>query len=103
MIGGEAMPEQLAERNKKISESVTGFKHSDEAKQKITEALKLRVRKVAPVTQLDMYGDVIKTFESAKLASAEVFESPDRIRECCRGVRESHKGFKWKYSEQKAQ
>lgn len=49
------------------------------------------------VLQMDMNGRFIAEYESAYEASRHTDGSPQGISRCCRGGRNSHKGFIWKY------
>lgn len=88
------------ETKQKMSEAATGRTHSSETKAKITEALRQRVRKTRSVIQYGMDGSQIAVHASAKIAAEMVNCHKDRIGDCCRGSRESHAGFGWRYAEE---
>lgn len=49
-----------------------------------------------PIVQLDLDGNYIKTWNCTVEASKNGFDE-NHIRECCRGKRNKHGGFKWVY------
>ena len=98
------------EERARISESNKGRKASEETKQKMSEAQKKFYaansetykkrqswRKIA-VDMLDMDGNYIKTFKSAKEAAQEVSSSPSNITKCCKGKKGSCHNHKWRYA-----
>lgn len=53
------------------------------------------------VSQYDTYDNYICSFESHHDAALLIGGLPKRILECCRGIRTLHKGFRWKFCEDK--
>ena len=51
-----------------------------------------------PVKQLDMNGNLVKLWESAREAERHGFHS-STISYCCQGKRMTHKGFRWEYAD----
>lgn len=49
-----------------------------------------------PIVQLDLNGNYIKIWDCTVEASKNGFDA-GHIRECCKGRRKNHKGFKWMY------
>lgn len=82
-----------ASDNQKHSFRVLGTKNSMKGKCGNLNA------KSKTVLQMDMNCVVIAEYESAYEASRCTSGSPQGISRCCRGVRNSHRGFKWKYKE----
>lgn len=53
-----------------------------------------------PVLQLSLTGELINEFPSTREAERVLgFVDHSTIAKCCRGVKRTHKGFKWKYKE----
>lgn len=53
-----------------------------------------------PVNQYDLKGKFITSYESLGIAAKAIgLSNCNRIGECCRGKRESYKGFIWRFSE----
>lgn len=76
-----------------------GKHHCEEARKKISQALRNRVRSTRSVIQYDMIGTMVATYPSLKTASDAVNGHKARIGDCCRGNRETHAGFKWSYAD----
>jgi len=89
--------EERAEQSRKKMGKSWGT-HSDEAKTKISTALRKRIRKVTPVTQLDLAGKEIQRFESAQHAAKHVGGQDHNILACCKGYRATHKKCMWRYA-----
>lgn len=87
--------------------------HTDESRKKMSDAKKGKYkgennpmygkkrldnikRFSKPVLQCNMNGDVIKEWDSASSTSSEGF-SPSNVSQCCRGEKNTHKGYKWKF------
>ena len=49
------------------------------------------------VYQCDLKGVVLKKWDYISIAARNLGISPSNISKCCRGLRESAGGFKWKY------
>lgn len=52
-----------------------------------------------PVIQMNLSGEFIKEWPSAKDAVVALGYKSDHICECCKGKRETSNGFRWKYKE----
>lgn len=50
-----------------------------------------------PVTQKDLYGNILKEFEGVALAARETNSQRVGIYKCCRGIWKSANGFIWEY------
>lgn len=112
------------EHKKKISDSKKGENHpmygkqfTEERKENISKALKGKyvgenhwcygkkrdnefISKISkPILQLDLQGNFIKEFDSAKSASLELGIDSSCIGKCCKGKRKTCGGFIWKYKE----
>lgn len=61
----------------------------------------MRSRK--PVEQLDLKGNLIKRFESARHAARELGISYKVISKCCNGKSKSYLGFKWQFASKEGQ
>ncbi len=75
---------------------------SEQAKEKLSNSLKLKrneiIKRVSkPVLQFDLEGNLIKEWESGKVASEILNCSKQHISACCLGKRKTHKGFIWKF------
>lgn len=88
------------ETKQKMREAAVGREHTQETKEKISEALRQRVRKTRTVIQYDMNGNVVATYPSMRHAAEATGNHKDRIGDCCRGTRESHGGYRWCYLEE---
>lgn len=98
------------EERARLSESHKGYKASEETKQKMSEAhnrfyannpeicKKWQANRKIAVDMLDMDGNYIKTFQSAKDAAKEIGTSPSSITKCCKGKKGSHHNLKWRYA-----
>lgn len=84
------------ETKKKISDFHKGHKywlgkhHTDETKKKLSEI------KSKQVAQYTLEGELVKIYNSATECEKYGFNK-NNISQCCRGERNKHKGFKWKY------
>lgn len=60
-----------------------------------------RERESKAVVQLDIYGNIIKEYKSAKIAAHAIIGDSSSIHKCCKHVPRynSHRGFKWEYKE----
>lgn len=104
---GRIMPE---EAKKKIGESNLGKKRSSEASNNMTlgqtkRFLSYESREYLrlPVNQLDLNGNFIKTWDSAKSAGIELeIKSPTHIYACCKKKRNKCGGYKWEYAEKES-
>lgn len=87
------------ETKRKLSEKKKGVPvHSKDSRERISQALRLRVRKTKKVVQL-RDGQELAIFLSAKDAADAVFGNHCHIREVCLGTtnRRSHRGYEWAY------
>lgn len=102
-------------RNNVGKRNALGYKHTEEAKERIRQAVKLQknpwlgrkqtkehtqklsVCKYKPVIQFDIYGNIVNEFESIKQASIKTGISDGNISSCCTGKRNTSGGFKWSY------
>ena len=76
--------------------ATNGGRHSH----KLTEENKSKISN--KVDQYTLDGVYIKTFKSAKAAADSLNKRNPGIIECCKGLRDSAFGFKWKYSDNKS-
>lgn len=79
----------------RISESLKGKHHTEEAKQKMSEAHKGKRRK--PILQFTLDNVFIREWDSATTASKELKIHRGDITACCKEKRKSASGFIWKY------
>ncbi len=90
--------EERAEQSRKKTGKPLG-PHTDEARAKISEALRKRVRKLTPVVQCDLSGKEIQRFESAQLAAKSLGTSGHNHILCvCRNQKGTYRGFTWQYA-----
>lgn len=95
---------------KKISESSKGKHHTEETKKKISDLIKkkfengaviwnkgLPSHKRKRVIQYNQNMQIVKVFESVRNASLETNFHIGGIIDCCKGRRQTFKGFIWKY------
>lgn len=52
-----------------------------------------------PIIQLSMDGSIVREWDCAADASREKGFTRTHISRCCKGLAESHKGFKWKFKD----
>lgn len=80
-----------------ITLSANGYiwRYKDEFIEIDLEKLNCKKRKVS---QYDMLGNYIMTFDSIKDASSQGFNE-NNIQDCCVGRSKSHRGFIWRYAE----
>ena len=87
---------------KKISETskgntnMLGKTHSDESKKKISNSKMGQGNKV--VLKLDLNNNLIDIYESLNIAAEINNTTIGMIGRVCRGIRNQHKGFRWKYN-----
>ena len=87
--------------NKGKNHPMYGKHHSEETKQKISEAKKGKNNPSAKrVAQYDKKGNLIKIWDYAKKASEELGIHNQSISACCKGKYKSAGGFIWRYAEQ---
>lgn len=55
-----------------------------------------------PIKQLDLYGNVIREWSCAKDAEREMGFDASTITKCCKGKKQTHKGYRWEYKEKAA-
>jgi len=91
----ESAKNRPKEVNIRISNTLKGRKQSAE---QIENAAKTRYKSVI---QMDMENNFIKEWASPIEASQELGFNAERIRRCCRKIRNSYKKFKWKYKDEK--
>jgi len=61
-------------------------------------AAKYKIKyKTTRILQCDMFENIIREFSSITNAAKHINVDPNQISRCCRGVRKSCHGFKWKY------
>ena len=94
-----------------------GFKHSDETRKKVgdktreyyknnprTEEHNKKIgdsnsrAKAKPIYQYDTNGNLIKKFDSVRIAVAEIGFGRDGIYDCAKGNQKLYKGFVWRWS-----
>ena len=81
---------------KKLSERMKGTKHSEETRKKMSNSS----TKKRKVIQLDLNGEIIKTWESIKKASKTLNIDSSAITKCCKGKLKQTGGFKWQYHDE---
>lgn len=111
------MREVRAGTNKGENNPMWGRTHSEETKRKmsisrrgsnnwrygshITEMERIKFREAQktckPVIQLDTNNVIIKGFASIREAAKYIEARPSHISECCSGIRNKVKNYKWKY------
>lgn len=77
-----------------------GKKHSEETKKKIGENNWQKGRIASnrkAVVQMDLEGNNIEIWDSIHQAANETCSSATKIVACCKGKRNKHNNFKWKY------
>lgn len=80
------------ETKRKISETLKGFKHSEETKLKIRKNSPLKKK----VGQYTLDGELVKIYDSiSEIPSNKFIQS--NISNCCNGKRKTHKGFIWRF------
>ena len=89
-LRGRKIPEHI---KKKMSEVQKGRKLSSET---ISKMIKSRNK---PVVQYTTNGSVVAMFESIKCAAQTLGLDEGNISRCCKGTRNTYKGFVWKYRE----
>lgn len=108
----EEAKKTISEKMKGENHPLFGKHHSDESKKKMSEAKKGkyegennpmfgRIRKdnierfSKPVVQLTLEEEFIAEYKSAKEAEEKKGFNARNISQVCRGVKKTHKGFKW--------
>lgn len=104
------------EIKEKISSANTGKKRTESERKRMSEIQKQlflnnpnrrveiserRKGSGKPVEQFDLNNNYIKTYKSAKEAALENNFDSSNITKCCKGKKMTHKGFIWKYKENK--
>lgn len=75
-----------------------GIPVSEEVKQKIRETRSLQTNlRNKYVVQMNLEGEIICEYRSLTDAAVGVNGSDSHISQCCKGKRNSHKGYKWRY------
>lgn len=87
----EAKRNLSQETREKMSKWQIGRKMSKEAIEKSSNSRKI------PVIQLDLQGNFIKEWDSAKTAGKTLNISPTNIANCCKDKQKTTGKFKWKY------
>ena len=98
LTGTKRTPEQR-ERMKAAQQKakpMLGKKHSAETLEKFK---KRKPSKICPVDMLDIYGNLLKTFNSITEASLETGIKASNITTCCKGRLKTSGGYIWKYKE----
>ena len=101
--GGDGCPGYIhsEETKQKISEAHKGKHFSEEHKKKLSEALKGKLAKL--VLQIDQLTDtIIAEYPSLSEVQRQLGISISNISECCKGNRKTCGGFKWRYKEKSA-
>lgn len=80
------------ETKRKISETLKGFKHSEETKWKIRKNSPLKKK----VGQYTLDGELVKIYDSISEVPSNNFKQSN-ISNCCNGKRKTHKGFIWRF------
>ena len=76
----------------RIAEKLKGMKHTEETKNKISEA------NSKPVLQIDIKtNEIIKEFPSTREVQRQLGISHSNISQCCKGKYKTCGGFKWQY------
>ena len=95
----DAEKKMMSEKHGGKNNPMFGKNHSEEARTKISAALRKRVRKVTAVDQLDLDGNFVATFKSAQLAAKSLGTSGHNHILCiCRSQKGTYKGFTWQYA-----
>lgn len=80
-----------------IENPMFGKTHSDETKSKISQSLKEKPRKKAPVLRININDlNDVKEYKCINDAARESFNQSS-ISKCCRKVQLSHRGYYWEY------
>ena len=90
-------PEEIELRKKigsELGKSGKGRKHSAERRRKMS------LRRQVSVTQMSLSGETITTHSSALDAERSTGVKKQHIYRCCRGIRPTAGGFKWKYADE---
>ena len=82
------------EARQKLSERAKMYFSNPEARQK---AMELKRYKMIAIVQLDMSGNYIREWESARQAARELGMQQGGIRHCCVGKYKQSGGYIWKY------
>lgn len=86
------------ETKEKLSKLRSGEKKPDDFKTKISKAVSGKNNpRAKKVSQYDLDMNLIKTWDYLKLAANTLNITEKDIRNCCKGTRESYKGYIWKY------
>lgn len=88
------------ETKEKLSNIHKGKKMSDDFKRKISKAMTGKNNpRAKKVSQYDLDMNLIQTWDYLRLAANTLGITEKDIRNCCKGNRESYKGYIWKYDE----
>jgi len=89
--GGDGNMNPSKECRDKISKVMKGKKKNREHIKKVVES------KQCPINQLDIYGNIIKTWNSVKIAqdTLNIFN----VSKCCKGEIKQTKGFRFEYAQ----
>lgn len=88
------------ETKRKLSESHKGKTLSEEHRRKISETQINNPSKSKKVMQLTLDGELVKIWDSANECGRNGYKQ-SAVSRCCQGKRNKHKGFIWKYLEEK--
>ena len=87
------------EHKQKISEALKGRHHSEKTKQKISEAMKGIIPKANPpksVYQYTLDGVLVKVWASTMESGRNGYHQ-GAVCACCNGKRKTYKGYRWSY------
>jgi len=87
--------EMMSVRHTGEGNPMYGKRHNSSARSKIAAA---RTKMAQRVIQLDLEGNKIMEYESAKAAAYAISSHAISIRKCCSGARGKHLGFRWQYA-----
>ncbi len=96
--GSKRTPEQRMRMSiaQQKAKPMLGKKHSKETLEKFKKRIP---PKLCPVYMLDIFGNILKTFNSITEASIETGIKASNITTCCKGRLKTSGGYKWKYKE----
>ena len=91
--------EEHTSLHQKGNKNMLGKHHSEETREKISDAKKGKIPKAnppKPVYQYTLDGKLVKIWDSASEAGRNGFCQVN-ITQCCNGKRKTHKGYIWSY------
>ena len=77
--------------------------HKDNSNNESTLKRRIEVSNKVSVLQYDLEGNFIRKWDSMRDAARELGLLSARICDCCKGNRNKHGGFQWRYSENEQQ